>query len=101
MDVILSGTLLSAVLLFGHIIAVAAFALVAYATMNVIRLQPDIRYLFWSPFIGGSLAWGYTTRKLLTSQVPFSWWAESAFTWYAVLAVGGLFVGIMLQRRKL
>jgi hypothetical protein len=101
MDVILSGTLLAAVLLFGHIISAAILALIAYAGMNVFRLQPDIRYLFWSPFIGGALAWGYTARKLLTSQVPFSWWADSALTWYAILAIGGLFVGILLQRRRL
>jgi hypothetical protein len=45
MDVILSGTLLAAVLLFGHIISAAILALIAYAGMNVFRLQPDIRYL--------------------------------------------------------
>ncbi|HEX2900311.1 MAG TPA: hypothetical protein VHS96_11390 [Bacteroidia bacterium] len=101
MDVSLSGTLLAAVLLFAHIIAIAALALVAYATMNVIRLQPDIRYLFWSPFIGGSLAWGYTAKKLLTSNIPFSWWADSALSWYGILAVGGLLIGIFIQRSRL
>lgn len=101
MDVSLSGTLLAVVLLFGHIIAVAVVALVAYAGMNVVRLQPDIRYLFWPTFIGGSLAWGYTAKKLLTSNVPFSWWADTALSWYALLAVGGLIVGILIQRSRL
>lgn len=101
MDLSLSGTLLAVVLLFGHLIAVAVIALVAYATMNVFRLQPDIRYLFWSPFIGGSLAWGFTARKLLTSNLPFSWWADQALTWYGLLTIGGLVVGILLQRRHL
>ena len=101
MDVSLSGTLLAAILLFGHLVAAALVALVAYAAMNVVRLQPDIRYLFWPAFLGGTLAWGFTARKLLTSNVPFSWWADTALSWYAFLTLGGLFIGIFLQRRKL
>lgn len=101
MDLSLSGTFLAVLLLFGHILAVAVVSLVSYATMNVFRLQPDIRYLFWSTFIGGSLAWGYTARKLLVSNIPFSWWADQAMTWYAVLTLGGLIVGILMQRRHL
>jgi hypothetical protein len=101
MDISLSGTLLAGLLLFAHLIAAAVVALIAYAGMNIVRLQPDISYLFWPTFIGGSLAWGYTARKLLTSNVPFHWWWDSSLTWYAALAVGGLIVGIFIQRSKL
>ena len=101
MDPSLSGTLLAALLLLGHLIAAAVIALIAYSVMKVLRLQPDIRYLFWPTFIGGTLAWGYTTYKLLTSFVAFKWWADTAMIWYAILALGGMLVGIFLQRSKL
>lgn len=101
MDISLTGTLLAIVLLFGHLVAVAVGSLVAYGVLNVARLQPDIRYLFWPMFIGGSVAWGYTARELFHTHMPFSTWSHSAFTWYAVLALGGLCLGVFLQRRRL
>jgi hypothetical protein len=101
MDISITGTLLAALLLFGHIIAVAATALVAFGVLNVLRRQPDIRYLFWMPFIGGTLAWGYTARLLATSELPFRFWSHTAFTWYAVFMFGGLVLGIFLQRRRM
>lgn len=101
MDISISGTLLAFLLLFGHIIAVAVTALVAYGVLNVLRWQPDIRYLFWTPLIGGTIAWAYTTRRLLTSDLPFSWYSHASFTWYGVLMLGGLLMGIYLQRRRM
>jgi hypothetical protein len=101
MDISISGTLLALLLLFGHIIAVAVTALVAYGVLNVLRRQPEISYLFWPAFLGGTLAWGYTARRLLTSDVPFSWWADSALSWYGFMMLGGLMLGIFLQRRRM
>ena len=101
MDISISGTMLAFLLLFGHIIAVAFTALVAYGVLNVLRWQPDIRYLFWTPFIGGTLAWSFTARRLLTSDLAFGSYSHASFTWYAVLMLGGLVVGIMLQRRRM
>ncbi len=101
MDISISGTLLALLLLFGHVVAVAVTALVSYGVLNVLRRQPEITYLFWPAFIGGSVAWAYTARKLVTSELPFSHWSHSAFTWYAFLTVGGLLVGIFLQRRRM
>lgn len=101
MDISISGTLLALLLLFGHIIAVAVTALVAYGVLNVLRRQPEISYLFWPAFIGGSLSWGYTARRLLISDVPFSWWADSALSWYGFMMLGGLVLGIFLQRRRM
>ncbi|MFM2376265.1 MAG: hypothetical protein RLZZ165_1362 [Bacteroidota bacterium] len=97
----LSGTFLAALLLIGHLVAASVIALGAYAVMKVARLMPDIRYLFWATFIGGSLAWGYTAYKLLSYSVPFKWWADKALMWYALLAMGGLVVGVLIQRSKL
>ena len=101
MDISISGTLLAALLLFGHIIAVAVTALVAYGVLNVLRRQPEISYLFWTPFITGTLAWGYTARLLATSEVPFRFWSQTALTWYSALMFGGLMLGIFLQRRNM
>jgi hypothetical protein len=101
MDISISGTLLAFTLLFGHVIAVAVTALVAYGVLNVMRRQPEITYLFWPAFIGGSVAWGYTARRLVTSSLPFSAWSDSAFSWYGFLMVGGLVIGILLQRRRM
>jgi hypothetical protein len=101
MDISISGTLLALLLLFGHIIAVAVTALVAYGVLNVLRRQPEISYLFWPAFLGGTLAWGYTARRLLISDVPFSWWADSALSWYGFMMLGGLMLGIFLQRRRM
>ena len=101
MDISVSGTLLAFLLLFGHIIAVAVTALVSYGVLNVLRRQPEITYLFWPAFIGGSVAWGYTARRLVTSDIPFSYWSNSAVAWYIFLMLGGLAVGILLQRRRM
>jgi hypothetical protein len=101
MDISITGTLLAALLLFGHIIAVAVTALVSYGVLNVLRRQPEISYLFWTPFITGTIAWGYTARLLVISDLPFRFWSDTAFTWYAVLMFGGLVLGIFLQRRNM
>jgi len=101
MDISITGTLLAFLLLFGHIIAVAVVSLVSYGTLNVLRWQPDIRYLFWPAFLGGTLAWGFTAKRLVTTELPFSWWADTALSWYGFLMLGGLVVGIVLQRRRM
>jgi hypothetical protein len=101
MDISLSGYLLVALLLFGHVVTVAVVALISYAGLNIARLQPDIRYLFWPTFLGGLAAWGYTAKKILTEATPFHWWWEKSLTWYAALALCGLILGIFLQRSKM
>lgn len=95
------GILLIVVLLFGHLIATSFVTLATYALLNIARLQPDISYLFWPGLIGGTIAWAFTARKILVSSTPFSWWYESAFTWYAILLAGGFAVGILIQRSKM
>ncbi len=95
------GILLVVVLLFGHLVVTAFGTLATYALLNVVRLQPDISYLFWPGLIGGTIAWGITAKRILTSSTPFSWYYESAFTWYAILLLAGFAVGILIQRSKM
>lgn len=95
------GILLVVVLLFGHLVVTAFVTLATYALLNIVRLQPDISYLFWPGLIGGTIAWGYTSMKIFSSPTPFSWWYESAFAWYAILLLAGFAVGILIQRSKM
>ena len=95
------GILLVVVLLFGHLVVTAFVTLAAYALLNIVRLQPEISYLFWPGLIGGSISWLYISFHILTGDLPFRFWYESAFSWYALFLAGGIVVGILIQRSKM